>query len=100
MELFTGFQSLVLLGLGVVALGAELYALIDALRNPEQAYVAAGKRTKNFWLAITGGAAALGIVTFFNPLNLFGVAGFVGAAIYLADVRPALAQVMGRGGRR
>ncbi len=44
-------------------------------------------------------ALALGFVTVFNPLGLFGLVGFVGAAVYLADVRPALRQVRGLGGR-
>jgi hypothetical protein len=44
-------------------------------------------------------ALALGFVTLFNPLSIFGLLGFVGAAVYLADVRPALRQVRGLGGR-
>jgi len=31
---------------------------------------------------------------------MFGVIAFVAAAVYLADVRPALKQVSGRGGGR
>ena len=41
---------------------------------------------------------ALGVVTLAS-LNLFAMLGFVAAAVYLADVRPALRQVRGRGGR-
>jgi predicted CDP-diglyceride synthetase/phosphatidate cytidylyltransferase len=100
MGVFRDFQSLVLLVLGVIALGAESFAFIDALRAPERAYVAAGKRTKTFWLVLLGIALAVGVVTVFNVLNLFGLLAFVGAAVYLADVRPALRQVLGRGGGR
>lgn len=99
MQLYYGFQNIVLLVLGGAALACELFAFVDALRNPEAAYVAAGKRTRTFWLLITGIAVALGFVTLFNPLGLFGLLAFVGAAVYLADVRPALRQVRGRGGR-
>jgi hypothetical protein len=100
MGLFRDFQSLVLLVLGVVALGAEIFAFIDALRSPERAFVAAGKKTKTFWLVITGLAVLIGFVVITNVLNLFGLLAFVGAAVYLADVRPALRQVLGRGGGR
>lgn len=99
MGLFRDFQSLILLVLGVAALGAELFAFIDALRAPERAFVAAGKKTKTFWLIITGLALLIGFIVVFNVLNLFGLLAFVGAAVYLADVRPALRQVLGKGGR-
>lgn len=98
MQLFYGFQNAVVLVLGVAALACEAFAFVDALRHPGGAYVAAGKRTRNFWLLITGVATLLGIVSVFNPLNLFGLLAFVGAAVYLADVRPALRQVRGLGG--
>lgn len=99
MQLYSGFQSVILLVLGVVALGCEVFAFVDALRHPENAYVAAGKRTRTFWLVLLGVALAIGFVTLFNPLSLFGLLAFVGAAVYLADVRQALRQVRGIGGR-
>ena len=99
MQLYSGFQSVILLVLGAVALGCEVFAFVDALRHPENAYVAAGKRTRTFWLVLLGVALAIGFVTLFNPLSLFGLVAFVGAAAYLADVRPALRQVRGLGGR-
>jgi hypothetical protein len=99
MQLYSGFQSVVLLVLGAVALGCEAFAFVDALRHPDNAYVAAGKRTRTFWLVLLGVALAIGFVTVFNVLNLFGIVAFVGSAVYLADVRPALRQVRGLGGR-
>jgi hypothetical protein len=99
MQLYAGYQSIVTLILGVVALGCEVFAFVDALRHPENAYAAAGKRTKRFWLLITGVALLFGSLRLQNPLDILGIAGFVGAAIYLADVRPALRQVRGIGGR-
>lgn len=98
MQLYYGFQSIVLLVLGVAALGIEAFAFVDALRHPDRAYVAAGKRTRTFWLVVTGVALAIGFVSVFNPLSLFGLLAVVGAAVYLADVRPALRQIRGMGG--
>ena len=78
--------------------GILKHKIIDALRHRPDAFVAAGKRTKNFWLLVLGVATALGFVT--SVLSMFGVVAFVAAAVYLVDVRPALAQVSGRGGGR
>jgi predicted CDP-diglyceride synthetase/phosphatidate cytidylyltransferase len=98
MELFQGFQTIVLYVLGAAALACEVFAFVDAIRHPEGAYRAAGKRTRTFWLVLLGVAMALGVVTLAS-LNLFARLGFVAAAVYLADVRPALRQVRGLGGR-
>lgn len=90
-------QGLLLLGLGVLALGAEVFALVDAARHRPDAFVAAGKRTKPFWVVLLAVATAVGFITVRGVLGLFGVAAFVAAAVYLTDVRPALRQVTGRG---
>src|SRR6478736_1415621 len=81
-------QSLITVVLGVIALGMEVFALVDALRHRPDAYVAAGKRTKNLWVAVTAVAAVLGFVS---------ILAIVAAGFYLADVRPALRRVTGRG---
>lgn len=90
-------QGWVALLLGVALFLMELFAFIDALRHRTDAYVAAGKLTKPAWCGITGVCAALGFILFRNPLNIFGIAAVVGAAVYLADVRPALQRVLGKG---
>ena len=97
MTAFTNVQSTLVLILGLAALACEIFALVDALRHRPDAYVAAGKRTKNFWMILLLIAVVLGVITLFNVLNLFGLVGFIAAAVYLADVRPALRQVSGRG---
>ncbi|MEO7447620.1 MAG: DUF2516 family protein, partial [Humibacillus sp.] len=50
MELFQGFQTIVLYALGAGALACEVFAFVDALRHPEASYLAAGKRTRTFWV--------------------------------------------------
>lgn len=91
-------QGWVALLLGVAALGIQAFALVDCLTQRPDAFLAASKRTKGFWLAITGVATALGFVSITNPLNLFSLVAVVAAAVYLADVRPAVRAVSGRGG--
>jgi hypothetical protein len=75
------------------------FALIDAARRPAQAFVAAGKRTKGFWLAITGLCTAVSFVAMpplWAPIGFLVLIAAVGAIVYLVDVRPAL----GSGPRR
>ena len=92
-------QNWIVLGLSVVALGVELYALVDCLRRRSDAFTAAGKRTKQFWLLVTGVAALLGIVAL-GGVGFLAIIAIVAAGVYLADVKPALDQVMGRGSGR
>ncbi|WP_426998248.1 DUF2516 family protein [Pseudarthrobacter sp. N5] len=95
--------------LGLVALALEAWAFFDCLRHRANAFEATGKRTKTFWLALTGGGFAIGALAvwgslggsggLFGPLGLFGLAAVVAASVYLADVRPAVKDA-GRGGSR
>ncbi len=92
--------------LALVALGLELWAVVDCARHRANAFEATGKRTKTFWLALTGGAAFVGVISLFGSgggifgtLGLFGLAAVVAASVYLADVRPAVKDA-GRGGSR
>lgn len=98
MSLYGDVQSLLVLALGVVFFGLEVWAVFNAATTRTEAFVAAGKLTKPKWVGITGLAAIFGFLTLTNPLNLFGLLGLVAAGIYLADVRPAVAGASGRGG--
>lgn len=100
MGLLDAAQYYVIVALSIGALAVEGYALVDCVRRRPDAFAAAGKRTKNFWLVVTGVAAAVGFVTLGDPraLGLLGIAAIIAAGVYLADVKPALDQVTGRGG--
>ncbi|MDO8106441.1 DUF2516 family protein [Isoptericola sp. b441] len=77
----------------------SLLALIDAARRPSQAFVAAGKRTKGFWVGVTGACTAVSFAAMpplGAPLGFLVLIAAVGAIVYLVDVRPAL----GSGPRR
>jgi hypothetical protein len=89
-------QGYIVMALSIVALGVEVYALVDCLRRRPDAFTAAGKRTKSFWLLVTGLAVLLGVVAL-GGLGLLAIVAIVAAGVYLADVKPALDQVMGRG---
>lgn len=79
------------LALGLAAFAVEAWAFVDAITRPSQAFVAAGKQTKQLWLIILGVAVVVGLafaIIGVGPTSILPVAAFVAAAIYLADVRP------------
>jgi Protein of unknown function (DUF2516) len=84
----TIFFALLLLAAFVV----ELWALIDAVRRPAAAFLAAGKQTKQIWLIILGVASAVGLAFAVNGgiTSILAVAAFAAAAIYHVDVRPKI----------
>lgn len=90
-------QFYVTLVLSIAALAIEVLAFAHALKTRSDAFVAAGKRTKNFWLAVTGVAALLGFISLGGGLGFLAIIGVVAAGVYLADVRPAVESVQGRG---
>ena len=74
-------------------LAVKLWAFIDALIRPAQAYVAAGKLTKPAWLLILGLTVASALVLNSFTLMLIGT---VAAFVYILDAKPALASVTKR----
>ncbi|MFE7116911.1 DUF2516 family protein [Streptomyces sp. NPDC057654] len=75
-----------------------LVAFIDAAVHREDAYRAADKQTKPFWLIILGIAAAVNL--FMGILSFLPIIGLIATIVYMVDVRPALKQVSGRRGPR
>lgn len=90
-ELQWGFYALLTLVLLVV----KLYALVDAVLRPSQAYLAADKLTKTAWMWILGLSVAFALLPG-QSFGLIGLVGTVAAFVYLLDVRPALADVTRR----
>ncbi len=85
-SLASGLVQLLNLGLLVLV----VWALVDALIRPAPAFVAAGKQTKQIWLAILGVALLLSLVGLGGFLGFFGFVIAVAAIVYLVDVRPAV----------
>ncbi|XVX19721.1 DUF2516 family protein [Actinomycetota bacterium] len=98
MNALNSAQGMIVVALSVVAFGVELMALVHALMQRPDAFVAAGKRTKNFWLVLLGIATAIGFVSLANSgvLGFLSLLAIVAAGVYLADVKPALDQITGR----
>lgn len=81
--------NLAMLILALVALGFAAFAREDAYR-------AAGKQSKTFWLILLGVTVAVNV---FVPMLFLQIAGLIATIVFMVDVRPALQQVSG-GGRR
>ncbi|MER5712356.1 MULTISPECIES: DUF2516 family protein [unclassified Streptomyces] len=94
-----GFDSLLTLVTFLIFTGFAVAALVFAAMAREDAYRAAEKQTKKFWLIILGINIALNLLV---PMLFLQIAGLIAAIVFMVDVRPALAQVSGggRGGRR
>jgi hypothetical protein len=97
MTAFGTLQGLLTLIIGVLALGVQAYALVDAFRQRTDAFPAAGKLTKPIWLGILGVATAIGVIFVKAPFVFFDLIAFVAAAVYLVDVRPAIKAISGGG---
>lgn len=96
--LVQGFHNL----LGWLSLAILLFtgfAFVDAAIRREDAYRAANKQTKQFWLIILGIAVVVDL--FLGGLFFLVIIGLIAAIVYVVDVRPAVRQVSGGGrGRR
>ncbi|MCP9944324.1 DUF2516 family protein [Streptomyces somaliensis] len=93
--LMSGFNSLLGL-LSLVMLALAVVALAFAALAREDAYRAADKQTKPFWLIVLGVTV---VVNVFPILLVLQLAGLVATIVFMVDVRPALRGVSG-GGRR
>ena len=73
----------------VVCLVIEAFAFVNCLTQRSDAFGAIGTLSKGIWLALTGGALVISLLTL-STISIFGFIAITVAAIYLLDVRPAL----------
>ena len=83
-------EGLIMLVITVGFIIVKIWAIADCATRQADAFPAAGKRTRPFWLLLTGAAA---LTALFSPLGIFGLAGLVVSLVYLLDVRPRVAEV-------
>jgi len=81
-------DDLLMAGLHFGVLGLAIWALIDALTRPANAYVAASKLTKPAWSGITALAVVFAYLS--GALTMFWLIAAVASVVYLVDVRPAV----------
>jgi hypothetical protein len=88
-------QSYFMLAVAVAVLAVKVFAFVSSLLFSTESYRAAGKLTKPAWCAILGLGLACQFL-FASPLNFINLAFTIGALVYLADARPALASLTRR----
>ncbi|WP_405654618.1 DUF2516 family protein [Streptomyces sp. NBC_00019] len=93
--LMQGFAGLMWI-LYLAMLGFAVVAFVMAALFRDDAYRAASKNNKGFWLIILGVAVAVNLLV---PMLFLQLAGLVASIVFFVDVRPALRQVSGGGGR-
>ena len=91
--MFGDLQALLSLALFVGFLVVKIWALADCATRPKDSFPAADRRTRNFWLLLTGAAALTAFIG--GPIGIFGLAGLVISLVYLLDVRPRVREVTG-----
>ncbi|MHB9759751.1 DUF2516 family protein [Streptomyces sp. BYX5S] len=90
-----GFANLMwLLSMALIVFSG--FALVDAAVRREDAYRAADKKTKPFWLIILGLAFVVNLL--FPILSFLPIIGLIATIVYMVDVRPAVRQLGGGGG--
>ncbi len=77
---------------GLIAL--RLWAVVDCVTRKGAAFPAANKLTKPAWLAILVISGVLGSL-WDSPTGILSLISTVVAAVYLADVRPAVREITG-----
>ncbi len=95
MEHVFAFESLVAQIAFFVLLAFKVFAFVDALVRPAEAYVAAGKLNKPAWLLILG-VLLVASVLLSGPFGLLSLVSIVATFVYLLDARPALLEVTRR----
>ena len=94
MQGFVGFMWL--LSMALILFSG--FALIDAATRREDAYRAADKQSKAFWLIILGLAFVVNLI--FNILSFLPIIGLIATIVYMVDVRPAIKGLPGGGRSR
>lgn len=89
---FAGFLGI----LKIVLMGLAAFGLFDAAFRREDAFRAAGKQNKAFWLIVL--AITLVVSYLFSILSILPIAGVIASIVYIVDVRPAVRQISGGGG--
>lgn len=87
--LMQGFTTVMGL-INLVILALAVFAFVDGAIRREDAYRAADKQNKQFWLIILGIAVVVNLVV---PMVLLQIIGLIASIVYIVDVRPALKQV-------
>jgi hypothetical protein len=90
------FEDGVSLAILLVLIAVKAFAFVSSLTFSGEAYSAGNKLSKPAWVGILGVGLAAQLLLMSSPLSLIHLAFTIAALVYLADVRPALAELTRR----
>ncbi len=79
--------------LNILFLVLALFALVDVLRRPTEAFPAVERQSKIAWALFTGISAA--VIFIFGAVNFLGIVGVIVTMFYFVDVRPKVREITG-----
>lgn len=79
--------------LNLIFLALAVFALVDAIRRPADAFPAVDRQTKTAWMVFTGIGAA--VIFIFGAVNFLGIIGVIVTMFYFVDVRPRVREITG-----
>jgi O-antigen ligase len=94
-QLYTWTDAVLFWGL----LALRLWALVDCLTRKVAAFPAVDKLSKPAWVAMLAFGALFGSLIVRDPIGPISLISAVVAAVYLADVRPAVREISGGSSR-
>lgn len=92
------------LALSLLCLLIEVWALVVSLLLPADGYTAAGRSTKAVWSGVLTGVVLVSsfmtLLTAASPLGFMGMLCVIIAGVFLADVKPAVTELLAGSSRR
>jgi succinate dehydrogenase hydrophobic anchor subunit len=76
---------------GWVSFAVKILAFIDLPKRPAEAFPFLNRQTKNTWYAIVIASVLTHILL--GAWGLFGIVGLIACGIYLADIKPKIAEM-------
>jgi len=90
-EIFGLLRWILTIAITTGVLTCTVLAFIDVLRRPDLVFVQEGKKTRKFWLLITGAGVLFGLLGFVGMVSIvLAIMAITPAAVYWYDVRPAI----------
>ncbi|PSK99633.1 uncharacterized protein DUF2516 [Murinocardiopsis flavida] len=89
------FFDLLWKGIYLVIFVVNLYALVEAVRTPSQAFPLMDKQTKGLWVGLLGVGTVLALSAVMGSFALLVLLSLAASLIFMLDVRPAVRGVSG-----
>ena len=80
--------------LSLLLLVGNIIAFVHVIKTRPDAFVAANKQSKKFWLWLIIGS--LVVTQIFGLFSMLGIVGIIAVIVYLVDVKPAINEILRR----